>query len=32
LVCRLAAQTGSERAWVRRKVWASVERMVSRFV
>jgi RNA polymerase-interacting CarD/CdnL/TRCF family regulator len=31
LVCRLAAQTGKERAWVRQRVWASVERMVSRF-
>jgi RNA polymerase-interacting CarD/CdnL/TRCF family regulator len=28
----LAAQTGEERAWVRRRMWCTVERTISRFV
>ena len=27
-----AAQTGEERAWVRQRIWDTVERMISRFV
>jgi RNA polymerase-interacting CarD/CdnL/TRCF family regulator len=28
----LAAQTGEDRAWVRRRMWGTVERTISRFV